>query len=110
MLSQRYANIKTEGNSMIKKDIRIDAKGRTRTHIRVVEGYRPGRALPPKQRTIKDFGFLEDQVDQAAFMLEVEHFDKTYRQQNVPLRIEAAGTARMYEGSNRRYNYGWIQL
>ena len=92
---------------MIRRDVRVDTKGRTRTQIRVVEGYRPGPGMATKQRTIKDFGCLEDQADQAAYLAEVEAFHQSYRKENVPLRIEAAGTAKMYCAENRRQNYGY---
>ena len=92
---------------MIKKDKRTDAKGRIRTQVRVVEGYRLGPGLAPKQRTIKDFGCLEDQSDQSAFLEMVKHFNETYKKDNAPLRIEASGTARMYNEENRKYNYGY---
>ena len=92
---------------MIKKDKRVDAKGRTKTQIRVVEGYRPGAGMPTKQRTIKDFGYLEDQEDQIAFMAMVEEFNRSYKELNVPLRIEAESTAMMYCQENRRLNYGY---
>lgn len=91
---------------LIKRDKRIDAQGNTRTQIRVVEGYRPGPGLPPKQRTIKDFGYLESQADPDGFMAMVQQFDKSYRAQNVPLRIEADSTTMMYCEENRRQNYG----
>jgi len=92
---------------MIKKDKRIDAKGRTRTQIRVVEGYRAGPGLPTKQRTVKDFGILEDQADPEAYMEMVEEFNRTYRAGKVPLRIEARESAKMYGEENRKYNYGY---
>lgn len=92
---------------MVKKDKRKDSKGRTRTQIRVVEGYRVGAGMPTKQRTIKDFGCLEDQVDQDAFMEMVQKFNETYKKENTPLRIEASTTAKMYGVENRRYNYGY---
>ena len=95
---------------MIKKDQRTDASGKIKTQIRVVESYRPGTGMNPKQRTIKDFGCLEDQVDPIAFMKEVEEFNKTYKEQNAPLRIEAAGTEQMYGENNRKYNYGYKYL
>lgn len=66
-----------------------------KTHVRVVEGYRPGKGMPTKQRTIKSFGYLEDQEDPEAFMAMVEEFNAKYKAENVPLRIEAAGTAKM---------------
>ncbi len=95
---------------MIKKDSRKDAKGRTRTQIRVVEGYRPGPGMPTKQRTIRDFGCLEDQENPTAFMAMVEEFNRTYKEQKTPLRIEAESTALMYCEENRRQNYGYKYL
>ena len=92
---------------MIRKDKHTDRNGNVKTQIRVVEGYRPGPGMSPKQRTIKDFGYLEDQEDPNAFLEMVEAFNDTYRQLNVPLRIEAEGTVRMYGGENRRENYGY---
>lgn len=92
---------------MIKIDKRTNADGSPRTQVRVVEGYRPGPGLPTKQRTIRDFGYLEDQDDPEAFMAKVKAFNAHYREENVPLRIEATGTARMYCEENRRQNYGY---
>ncbi len=92
---------------MIKIDKRTKKDGTPRTQIRVVEGYRPGPGMPTKQRTIKDFGYLEDQEDPDAFMAKVEEFNANYRAENIPLRIEAAGTAKMYSEENRRHNYGY---
>ena len=92
---------------MIKRDKRVDSRGRTRTQIRVVEGYRPGNGLPTKQRTIRDFGCLEDQSDPEAFMTMVQDFNESYKKSNTPLRIEASPTAKMYSAENRRYNYGY---
>jgi transposase len=40
-------------------------------------------------------------------MAMVEEFNANYRNENVPLRIEAPGTARMYCKENRRQNYGY---
>ncbi|NLB03873.1 MAG: hypothetical protein GX839_00080, partial [Fastidiosipila sp.] len=55
---------------MIRKDKRIMKDGTAKTYIRVVEGYRPAPGKPPKQRTLKSFGYLEDQEDPEAFMRE----------------------------------------
>jgi transposase len=92
---------------MVKIDKRTNADGTPRTQVRVVEGYRPGPGMPTKQRTIRDFGYLEDQEDPEAFMAKVKEFNANYRAENVPLRIEAPGTARMYSEENRRQNYGY---
>ena len=91
---------------MIRKD-KIIRGGRQKTHIRVVEGYRPGPGQPTKHRTIKSFGYLEDQTDPEAFMTEVEVFNATYKDRDAPLRIEAESTARMYGEENRKQNYGY---
>jgi transposase len=92
---------------MVKIDKRTTAQGKPRTQVRVVEGYRPGPGMPTRQRTIRDFGYLEDQDDPEAFMAKVKEYDANYRAQNVPLRIEAPGTASMYSEANRRQNYGY---
>lgn len=92
---------------MIKIDKRTNKDGTPRTQVRVVEGYRPGPGMPTKQRTIRDFGYLEDQEDPEAFMAMVEEFNANYKAENVPLRIEATGTAKMYCEENRRQNYGY---
>ena len=94
---------------MIKKD-KVMRGGRIKTWISVVEGYRPGPGLPPKQRAIKSFGYLEDQNDPDAFMAEVKEFNANFKKDNHPLRIEADGTLRMYSEGNRRQNYGYKYL
>lgn len=92
---------------MIKKDKRTNAKGMVRTQIRVVESYRPGHSLAPKQRTIKDFGYIEDQEEPEKFMEMVEEFNANYKAKKEPLHIEATETAMMYSEENRRQNYGY---
>jgi len=91
---------------LIKKD-KVNRKGNVKTWVSVVEGYRPAPGAPPKQRTIKSFGYLEDQEDPEAFMTMVEEFNANYRNENVALRIDADGTKRMYCEENRRQNYGY---
>jgi transposase len=90
---------------MIRKDPKKRG-GVIKTHIRVVEGYRPGPGMPTKQRTIRSFGYLEDQADPKAFMAMVEEFDANFKN-DVPLRIEVASNALMYGEENRRQNYGY---
>jgi transposase len=92
---------------MVKIDKRTNADGTPRTQVRVVEGYRLSPGMPTKQRTIRDFGCLEDQENPEAFMAMVKEFNANYRAENVPFRIEAPGTARMYCEENRRQNYGY---
>jgi transposase len=94
---------------LIKKD-KMRRGGKIKTWISVVEGYRPGPGLPPKQRTVKSFGYLEDQKDADAFMAEVREFNANFKKDNHPLRIEADGTLQMYSEGNRRQNYGYKYL
>ena len=96
-----------KGDKKIKKDPRTNAAGKTLTQIREVESYRLGGGLAPKQRTVKDFGYLENQADPEAFLAEVEKFNATYKEQRTPLKIEAEPTAKMYDEENRRQNYGY---
>lgn len=91
---------------MIRKDSVVRG-GKRKTHIRVVEGYRPGPGQATKQRTIKSFGYLEDQADPEAFMSAVEEFNLKYKAENAPLKIEADRTMMMYSKENRRQNYGY---
>jgi len=91
---------------LIKKD-KVKRRGNIKTWVSVVEGYRPAPGAPPKQRTIRSFGYLEDQEDPDAFMAMVEEFNTNYKNDNVALKIEAEGTARMYGKENRRHNYGY---
>ena len=94
---------------MIKKN-KVKRRGKELTWVGVVEGYRAKPGAAPKQRTIKSFGYLEDQADPEGFMEEVERYDAEYRGRKEPLRIEAALTAVMYNGENRKYNYGYKYL
>ncbi len=91
---------------MIRRDP-VRRSGKTKTHIRVVEGYRPGPGLPPKQRTVKSFGYLEDQDDPIAFMRIVEEFDENHKAENALPKMQPSSTERMYSKENRRYNYGY---
>lgn len=91
---------------MIKKEKKTFKDGSVKTYIKVVEGYRPGPKMPPKQRTIRSFGYLEDQPDPDAFMEEVRRFDQNRRIAE-ELRIEVPSNALMYQGTNLTFNYGY---
>jgi len=86
---------------------KVKRRGKTLTWVGVVEGYRPGPGKPPKQRTVKSFGYLEDQEDQAAFMSMVEEFNANYKSDNVGLKIDVFATAKMYCEENRKLNWGY---
>jgi len=86
---------------LIRKDKNKLKDGSVKTYIRVVESYRPGPGLKPKQRTLKSFGYLEDQPDPEAFLREVEAFDQD------PTQRQQVSSLRMYSGNNHRMNYGY---
>lgn len=89
---------------MIRRDKQRARDGTFKTYIRVVESYRPAPGKPPKQRTLKSFGYLEDQADPEAFMREVKAFDAN------PDNREQLNSNKMYSGENRKYNYGYKYL
>lgn len=65
---------------MIRKDKKTFKDGSTKTQVRVTEGYRPYPKSPPKQRTVKSFGYLEDQEDLDAFWKEVNACNDSLKQ------------------------------
>jgi transposase len=86
---------------------KVKRGGVMKTHVLVVEGYRPGKGLPTRQRTIKSFGYLEDQEDKDSFIAKVKEFNENYKAEKVPLRIEAYDTDKMYSEKSRKQNYGY---
>lgn len=89
---------------MIKKDRKVLKDGTIKTFVRVMESYRPGPGMEATKRTLKSFGYLEDQPDPEAFMREVEAFDAD------PANREQISSNKMYSGQNRKYNYGYHYL
>ncbi len=89
---------------MIRRDKQKARDGQIKTYIRVVESYRPAPGKPPKQRTLKSFGYLEDQADPETFMREVEAYDADAGNR------EQISSNKMYSGQNRLYNYGYKYL
>lgn len=64
---------------VIRKDKHKFADGSIKTQIRVTEGYRDSKTGKVKQKTIKSFGYLEDNPNPASFMDEVIKFDLEYK-------------------------------
>ena len=52
----------------IKKTRHTFSDGTVKTQITLVESYRPGKGMNPRTRTIKDYGYLEDQKDPEKFI------------------------------------------
>jgi len=91
---------------MIRKDKHTFKDGSAKTQIRVTQGYRPFPDSPPKQRTIKSFGYLEDQEDPVAFWDEVNAINDSLKKER-NLRIEIPVSEMMYTENNRLLNYGY---
>lgn len=89
---------------MIRKDVKMCDSGK-RTHIRVVEGYRDEEGKV-KQRTIKSFGFLEDQPDQELFLAKVKEFDDNFFLSKKDKKDSFKRTFNQ-SISNKPYNYGY---
>lgn len=79
-------------------------KNGVKTQVRVVEGYRVDGKI--KQKTIKDFGYLEDQVNQKEFINIVKKFDSDYKKEKLLLKKNTR--KKFFEDNNSiKYNYGY---
>ncbi len=90
---------------MIRKD-KITFKYGVRTQIRVVEGYRD-KDGKVKQKTIKSFGYLENQDDKEAFMKMVKEFDDNYKKLKKIETSKPTNVLFHLDPSNIEYNYGY---
>jgi Transposase len=91
---------------MIRK-MKVTRGGQVKTFVSVIESYRPGPGMHPKQRVVKAFGYLEEQDDPAAFMAQVELFQEEHKKEKKPLKKELDATTKMYSQETRKYNYGY---
>ncbi len=91
---------------MIRKDKHKFADGTFKTQIRVTEGYRDENKKS-KQKTIKSFGYLEDQSDPVAFMKKVEEFDLEHKKDK-RIVLNEVKTKPFYEdNASNSYNFGY---
>lgn len=75
-----------------------------KTQVRVVEGYRVDGKI--KQKTIKDFGYLEDQVNQEEFINMIKKFDEDYKKEKLLLKKNTR--KKFFDDNNSiKYNYGY---
>lgn len=89
---------------MIKKDKRKFADGSVKTYYRVTHGYRPKPGAAPKQRTIKKFGYIEDQPDPDAFLAEIREFNDNYLKTQSD---DCEEDVEMYSKFTATQNYGY---
>lgn len=92
------------GVPMIKKDKVKFANGSVKTYFRVTQGYRPKPGAAPKQRTIKKFGYIEDQADPDAFLAEIKSFNDTYFKNHCD---DCEDDLEMYSKYTATQNYGY---
>lgn len=93
---------------MIRLDKHTFKNGVVKTQVRVVEGYRD-KDKKMKQRTIKNFGYLEAQIDQDAFLKEVKVFDEEFKKRK---KTPAHSIKVPFDMDNTSlpFNYGYIYL
>ena len=92
---------------MIRKDKHKFADGSYKTQIRVTEGYRDPVTGKPKQKTIKSFGYLEDNENQEAFMQMVKDFDIQFKK-NKKIVLNETPTKPFYEDNTSDvFNFGY---
>lgn len=94
---------------MIKQKRNYFKDGTYKTNVRVMLSYRPGPKQPPKQKTIKNFGYLEDYEDQEKFWKMVQEEDEKIKKGHGD-DIVAVLPKRINNNSefNKTYNYGYL--
>lgn len=90
----------------IKKTSHTFADGSVKTQISLVESYRPGKGMNPRTRTIKDYGYLEDQKNPEKFLSDLQNSIDEQRKstQKIPLSIDM--NKDINDPTNRDLNYG----
>ena len=93
---------------MIKKKINTFKDGTFKTNVRVMISYRPGPGQKPKQKTIKNFGYMEDYPDQDEFWKIVEETDRNSKNGHGDEMVLLVPKKQSnYSELNKRYNYGF---
>lgn len=91
---------------MIRQDKRRLADGTVKTQVRVIQSYRPYPGQQPKHRTIKNFGYLEDQRDKEKFWEEVNACNDGLQGSTARM-IPIPDSNRLDFHVQRSRNYGW---
>ena len=96
---------------MIKKKKNFFKDGTSKTNVRVMISYRPGPNMQPKQKTIKNFGYMEDYDDQDAFWKEVNKTnEEALKGHDKDLLIVVPKKNKNNDLFNVEYNYGYYYL
>lgn len=90
----------------IKKTRHKQKDGSIKTQIQIVESYRPAKGANPKQRIIKDLGYLEDKDDSEAFLNELKKQIKKEKQDDLIFPIRIDPNRKIFDPDNRNYKYG----
>lgn len=100
-------NIKA-GAFMIKKKIVNFKDGSFKTNVRVMLSYRPGPGLEPKQKTIKNFGYMEDYPNQKEFWEMVNREDEKAKSgHGDDMVLVVPKNQKNNAKINQTYNYGY---
>ena len=93
---------------MIKKRVVKFKDGSFKTNVRVVSSYRPAPKTKPKQKTIKNFGYMEDYPNQKEFWKLVEETDMLAKKGHGKDMVIIVPKRRSNnDDTNKRYNYGY---
>lgn len=91
---------------MIRKDKRYFKNGSYKTQVRVTEGYRDKNGKP-KQRTVKSFGYLEDQENQEEFLAKVKEFNDNFKNEKRIVFNSTSTTSFYDDKASTTYNFGY---
>ena len=94
----------------IKKTKKVFADGSVKTQIVTVESFRPGKGMKPKQRQIRNYGYLEDKEDPEGFLKQLEEQVNKDRSSKKELSIHIDFSKKNNDTSNRDYNYSVLLL
>ena len=95
-----------EHNMHIKKTKHTFADGSIKTQITLVESYRPGKGMNPRTRTIKDYGYLEDQKNPQEFLESLQKIVQDHRKANEKISLTIDVDKPINDPSNRDLKYG----
>ena len=94
---------------MIRLDKHTYKNGVVKTQVRIVDGYRDENNKP-KQRTIQNYGYLEDQENPEEFLANLRELDKK-RKKEKRININTISTLPFYEdGGSTSYLFGYKYL